>query len=609
MDSKVNVIIEKYSKRAERLMDILLDVQQMYSYIPKNVITQIADELFMSVVDVEQTMSFYHFFSKVPRGKNTIYLNNSVVSCMNGHSYVAKAFEAASGCRFGEVSRDGAIGLFHTACIGMSDQEPAAIINGTVFTKLSPAKVYEIVGALKKGAEVSSLVTSFGDGANNSPHMKTMIKNNIKLKGQVLFSQYSTGTALNKLKLMSADQVIDEVKASNMRGRGGAGFPTGMKWDFCKRSKDTERYLICNADEGEPGTFKDRVLLTEYPALLFEGMAIAGYAISAKEGILYLRYEYKYMREHLENTLTELRNKNLLGDNISGINGFNFDIRIQFGAGAYVCGEESALIESAEGKRGEPRNRPPFPVQKGYLGKPTVINNVESLCTVVKVIEKGADWYKTLGTKDSTGSKLLCISGDCKNPGVYEIDWGMSVAEMLEMVGAENTQAVVVGGPSGKIIAQNEFNRKIAYEDLPTGGAMIVVGNQRDIIKDVVMNFIEFFIGESCGSCVPCRALTIALKHKLEKLLEGRGVEKDLVELEHWGKLMKLLNRCGLGQTAANPILSTMENFREDYNKLLQEGKINEFTFNLAESVKESCDYVGRKADIHHTEQKVDFII
>jgi len=218
---------------------------------------------------------------------------------------------------------------------------------------------------------------------------------------------------------MTPDEVIEEVKKSTLRGRGGAGFPTGLKWDFCRRSEGEAHYVLCNADEGEPGTFKERVLLTEYPQLVFEGMIIAGYAIDANKGILYLRKEYAYLQEYLEHILQKLRDENLLGNNIAGKDGFNYDIRIQFGAGSYICGEESALIESAEGKRGEPRNRPPFPVQKGYLDQPTVINNVETLCSVVKIIQHGSEWFTMMGSKESAGTKLLSISGDCKYPGVY----------------------------------------------------------------------------------------------------------------------------------------------------------------------------------------------
>ena len=591
-------VIEKYQKDPTRLMDILIDVQKKDGYVCGDCIRTIAKSLGLSEVDVKQTMSFYHFFSCKNTGKYAVYLNDSVVACMMGRDEVAKAFEEAAGCKFDGVTSDGLIGLHNTACIGMNDQEPAAIINGVVFTKLNAAKAKELVAAFKAGKKVEDLVTAVGDGNNASPLVKSMVNNNLKQKGQVVFSDYTSGTTLKKFAGMSSDQVLTEVKDSGIRGRGGAGFPTGMKWDFCKKAAGAEKIVLCNADEGEPGTFKDRVILTEVPHLIFEGMATCGYAIGAKRGILYLRAEYTYLKAYLESVLESMRKANFLGKDVAGVKGFDFDIRIQMGAGAYVCGEESALIESAEGKRGEPRNRPPFPAQKGYLGLPTVINNVETLCQVVRIVEKGSAWYKTLGTKDSTGTKVLSISGDCKNPGVYEIEWGMSIKKMLEMVGAENTQAVQVAGPSGILISSAEFDRKIANEDFGTGGAMIVIGQKRDILKDVVAKFTHFFIDESCGSCVPCRALTIALKDTLEKIIAGKGTKEDLANLEKWGKTMKPLNRCGLGQTAANPILTSIKNFRDKYEKLLVADS-NIYKFDMDASVKESCAFVKRVPNYH----------
>ena len=343
-----------------------------------------------------------------------------------------------------------------------------------------------------------------------------------------------------------------------------------MKWDFCRKSGGEEVYLVCNADEGEPGTFKERVILTTLPKLLFEGMAIAGYALNAKQGIVYLRYEYQYLKDNLESVLQEMRDQNLLGKDITGKAGFDFDIRIQLGAGAYVCGEESGLIESMEGKRGEPRNRPPFPVEKGYLEKPTVVNNVETLCCVTKVMVNGADWFKAMGTKESAGTKLLSISGDCEKPGVYEVDWGMTINEMLELVGASSVQAVQVGGPSGTCIDPSQFSRKIAFEDLATGGSMIVIGKERDLLNDFVLNFMNFFIEESCGSCGPCRSLTVTLRNKLLRILDGNGTQNDIDELYTWSRCGKAANRCGLGQTSANPILTTIENFRGLYEDLVK---------------------------------------
>jgi [NiFe] hydrogenase diaphorase moiety large subunit len=427
-----------------------------------------------------------------------------------------------------------------------------------------------------------------------------MVKDNLHQKGAILFSDYEVGQALREAVSQTPEEIVEEVKRSNLRGRGGAGFPAGLKWDFCRQSNGSEVYLICNADEGEPGTFKERVILTKLPKLLFEGMAIAGYAIDAQQGILYLRYEYRYMQAYLESILQEMREQNLLGKNIAGKTGFNFDIRIQLGAGAYVCGEESALIESMEGKRGEPRNRPPFPVEKGYQDQPTVVNNVETLCSVVHVIRNGAEWFKSFGTSESAGTKLLSISGDCEKPGVYEVEWGITLAKLLKRVGATNVQAVQVGGPSGTCIATSQFNRRIAFEDLATGGSLIIIGEERDLLRDFVLNFTNFFIEESCSSCGPCRALTVILRNKLLKILNGQGTKKDIDELYTWAGFEKAANRCGLGQTAANPIITTIMNFRSLYENLVETNEDFVSTFNMEQAVAESCEAVGRVPNLSH---------
>lgn len=600
MKNVISKITEKYKKDKTRLMDILIDVQSEFGFIPPHSVTEIAEDLQMSEVDVEQTISFYHFFSLTPTGKYNIYLNNSAVALMMGRAEVAATFEKELGIKFGQVTPDGLVGLYETSCIGMNDQEPAAIINNLVFTKLTPFRVKEILRDIKEGKKVEQMFSaSYGDGMNASQLVKSVVSNNIRKIGPILDKDYKPGEAIDKIAHISPQQVIDEVKKSGIRGRGGAGFPTGVKWEFCRNAEGEKKYIFCNADEGEPGTFKDRVILTELPRLLFEGMVIAGYAVGATEGILYIRYEYKYLQQYLENILEKAREANYLGKNIVGKKGFDFDIRIQFGAGAYVCGEESALIESAEGKRGEPRDRPPFPVEKGYLDMPTVVNNVETLCSVVKVILRGGEWYKSLGTKESTGTKLLSISGDCRYPGVYEVVWGFSIKDILDMVGStlSDVQAVQVGGPSGAIIAPNEFNRILGYEDLATGGSLIIFNKHRDILNDVVMNFTEFFIEESCGSCSTCRIVPPILKKKLEKILNAHGVAQDVEEMTEWGKILKA-SRCGLGQTAANPILSSIKNFRHLYDDKIQKNKVFDSGFDLSQAVKESCEATGRIPNI-----------
>jgi [NiFe] hydrogenase diaphorase moiety large subunit len=594
MKLSVDQIINQYGADATRLMDILLDIQLSNGFIDQAAVATIADKCHISVADVEQTLSFYHFFSTTPRGKYTVYLNNSAVAKMMGSDAIAKVFENETGCTFGGVCKDGSIGLFETSCIGMNDQEPAAIINTVVFPNLTAEKVKSIVADMRAGKAVEEMQEATSDGTNSSGMLKTTVKNNIRIKGPVVFSDYTPGEMTKNMITMTPEEVIDTVKKSGIRGRGGAGFPTGLKWEFCRNSAGDKKYVFCNADEGEPGTFKDRVILTEFPGLLFEGMALAGYAIGSDQGILYLRFEYRYLKEYLEGILEQMRNDHLLGKAIGGKAGSDFDIRIQFGAGAYVCGEESALIESAEGKRGEPRDRPPFPVNKGYLDKPTVINNVETLCSAARIIANGEKWYRSIGTQQSAGTKVLSISGDCTKPGVYEITFGSTISEILTMAGAENVQAVLVGGPSGTFINPTQFDRKLAFEDLATGGSFIIFNKTRNLLKDAVMNFTEFFIEESCGSCAPCRFMTVILKNKLEKIIHGKGTKKDLTELEQWSSIMPA-NRCGLGQTAANPIRTTLTNFRELYTNLISTEDEFVSEFDLASSVADSCAVVGRK--------------
>lgn len=575
-------------------MDILLEIQELFNQIPDQAVQILAEQLELSAADVEQTISFYHFFSRKPVGKYAIYLNNSAVASLFGRDEVVKALESEAGTVFNSVTEDGLIGLWDTADIGMNDQEPAAIINGTVFTELNPAKVKKIVQGIKNGQELQELVGELGDEIYPDDRLPVMVKNNLRQKGPVLFSDHQVGQALKQAVQLPPEEIVGIVKKSNLRGRGGAGFPAGLKWEFCRASGGDEIYLVCNADEGEPGTFKERVILTELPQLLFEGMAIAGYALDAKLGILYLRYEYRYMKDYLEAVLQELRDLNLLGKDIAGKKGLDFDIRIQLGAGAYVCGEETGLIESMEGKRGEPRNRPPFPVVKGYQDKPTVVNNVETLCSVPKIILEGADWFQTMGTGESAGTKLLSISGDCDKPGVYEVEWGLTIQELLDMAGAADVQAVQVGGPSGLCIDPSQFSRVIAFEDLATGGSIIIIGKQRDLLHDFVLNFMDFFIEESCGSCAPCRSMNLILRDKLLKILSGSGVKSDIDELLSWSQVGKDTNRCGLGQTAANPIITTIGNFRGLYESYIQTEVDYLSSFDMAQAVAESCEMVGR---------------
>ena len=304
------------------------------------------------------------------------------------------------------------------------------------------------------------------------------------ITNDLTFASVPGGEGLNKALALSRVDIIESVREAKLKGRGGAGFPTGVKWNLAAAEQRRPKYVICNADEGEPGTFKDRLILSEFADLVFDGMTIGARAIGASLGLIYLRAEYGYLRSHLEEVRGPPAQGRPLGPNIGGIAGFNFDVLIAMGAGAYVCGEETALIESLEGFRGEPRNRPPFPVVSGFLDRPSVINNVETLAWVACIFARGVEWFNSVGTAASSGHKLFSISGDCEKPGVYEFPFGLTIGELLEVVGGSDAKAVQVGGASGRCVPRGEFERRLAFEDVPTGGSVIVLGPGRDMGDD-----------------------------------------------------------------------------------------------------------------------------
>ncbi len=546
----IRSVAEKYGRDPHRMMDVVRDVHARSGYISDDAVEEMARALGVHRVQVQDMVSFYSFLDRTPAGACTIRLSNCVADRMKGMEEVAKAFERELGIGFGQTTPDGMITLKYTACIGMCDQAPAALIDEMVVTDLKPSDVPAIVAAIRAGK---------GRICSRDAFPGSEVGLGLRQAGPVVLGPFENGSAIRRALGMTPEGVIEEINGSRLRGRGGAGFPTGLKWSLCRKAEGP-RYVVCNADEGEPGTFKDRLILTESPDLLFEGMTIAGYALGASEGLLYLRAEYAFMWAQLQKVLDHRRRNGLLGDNICGKEGFRFDIRIQLGAGAYVCGEESSLIESLEGKRGAPRDRPPYPVQKGYLDRPTSVNNVETLVCAARILERGAEWFAGFGTRDSTGTKLLSVSGDCSRPGVYEIEYGMTVAQLLELVGGDDAQAVQVGGPSGQCLAPKDYGRSISFEDVATGGSIIVFGPGRDLLE-YVHAFTEFFVEESCGWCAPCRVGTVLIGQKLEKIMEGRGTESDLADLRQLGLTVKTMSRCGLGQTAANPVLTTLQNF------------------------------------------------
>ena len=592
-------ICGRFGNDPSRLLDIVSEVQRESGCVDDPAMDAIARALGLARVHVAGVVSFYGFLSSRPNGTYVIRLCNDVIDEMKGSQEVATGLECELGIRFGETTPDARFSLQYTSCIGMSDQAPAALVNDVVLTRLRPGAAREMVRTLRgleRPADLRKVLTqSYGDGNNSHDLVRSMVDNNLRVRGKVIFSEMECGAALRRALTLSPTEVIREVKTARLRGRGGAGFPTGMKWEYTRAAPGSLRCLIANADEGEPGTFKDRVILTERPDLLFEGMTVAGYAIGADLGILYLRAEYAYLRAFLEHVLEGRRAAGLLGPNVLGKTGFHFDIRIQMGAGAYICGEETALINSCEGLRGDPRTRPPFPAQFGYLGRPTTVNNVETLCCAARILEMGSGWFSEIGTRASAGTKLLSVSGDCTRPGVFEIALGTSLRSVFACCGADDPIAVQVGGPSGRMVGPAEFDRAICFDDLATGGALMVFGRGRDVVR-IVSRFMAFFIHESCGYCTPCRVGNVLLKERVDRILAGRGETSDLDYLKELAETVKIASRCGLGQTSPNPVLSTLATFRAEYERhLTRTGERAGAGFDLDAAIAESARLVRRE--------------
>ena len=543
----------KIHMNSNHLLHRLYDLQTQLHHIPKQSITTLADELALPVSQIEAAVDFYSFLHRTPRGRFDIMFSNCT-SCgdIKMMQHLCDQMHIASG----ETRTDGAVSISETSCIGMCDQGPALLINGRTITQLSNRRLDLIAEYIEAERPLEQWPVEWFD-----------VHDNVRKNGLLLSAPFEPGSGLLAAINQGSEAMLANIDQSGLRGRGGAGFGTGMKWKFCREASGDAHYVICNADEGEPGTFKDRILLTSHAHTVFEGMTICGHIIGAKKGYLYLRAEYRYLLPALQAVLTRRHKAKLLGENILE-QGFNFDIEIIIGAGAYICGEESALIESMEQKCGIPRVRPPFPVTSGYLNQPTVVNNVETLAAAAQIAVHGSHWFNSLGSDKSAGSKILSISGDCLTPGVYEYAFGVRIQRILDDCGAEDVQAIQVGGPSGTLIRSDEFDRKLGFEDLATGGSFMIYGKDCDLLE-VIRNFSHFFAHESCGFCTPCRVGTTLLRNGLDKICHGRGTQYDMDEMRRMATLVKQRSHCGLGQTAPNPILDALDRFPELFNAKL----------------------------------------
>ncbi|MDY2609736.1 MAG: NADH-quinone oxidoreductase subunit NuoF [Eubacteriales bacterium] len=487
----------------------------------------------------------------------------------------------------------GEIKLVRTGCFGLCAVGPVVIVHpdGTFYSRVKAEDVPEIVSEhLLKGRPVKRLEYKDVDESvreqvnvslNDTTFYKTQKRVALRNCGVIdpedinEYIAMDGYAALGKvLTSMTPDDVIKTILDSGLRGRGGGGFPTGLKWTFAKNSVSEKKYVVCNADEGDPGAFMDRSILEGDPHAVLEAMAIAGYAIGADEGYIYVRAEYPIAVHRLQVAIGQAREMGLLGKDIFG-SGFNFDITLRLGAGAFVCGEETALLTSIEGNRGEPRPRPPFPAVKGLFGQPTIINNVETYANVCQIILKGADWFASMGTEKSKGTKVFALGGNITNTGLVEIPMGTTLREVVEQIGGgvpngKKFKAAQTGGPSGGCIPASLIDTPIDYDNLIAIGSMmgsggLIVMDEDTCMVDIAKFFLEFTVDESCGKCAPCRIGTRRMLEILEKITHGQATMEDLDKLEDLAKYIKENSACGLGQTAPNPVLSTLRYFRDEY--------------------------------------------
>ncbi|MBI3384302.1 MAG: NAD(P)H-dependent oxidoreductase subunit E [Aquabacterium sp.] len=553
--SDIKDILQRYQAGPADLLQVLRQVQAHFHHVPAFAIEALVQAWGLSYAAVRSVVGFYHFLSFEPRGRYTLYLSDSVTDRMLGSEAITRRLAERLGVTLEQVRGDGLVSLHRTSCTGLCDQGPAGLVNGHPLTRLTARRADEVADLILSDTPLDAWPADFFEVSN------PVWRHNLTLRHPI-----APGQAITRMLAMGPQAMLDELQASGLRGRGGAGFATWQKWQACRQATGL-RAITCNADEGEPGTFKDRMLLMQWAHELIEGMTLAALTVGATQGFLYVRGEYEFIEPHLREVLQVRRDRSLLGNSISG-SGQAFDVALHLGAGAYVCGEETALIESVEGKRGIPRTRPPFPVDRGYLGLPTVNNNVETFVQVAQIAVHGGAWFAAQGTAASRGTRILSVAGDVARPGLYEVPWGVTVAEVLADSGATDVQAVLVGGPSGKLIDASQLQRQISFEDLPTGGAFTVFNRSRDMV-DVATQYTRFFAHESCGFCTPCRVGCGQLLETAERLITGHASPWDITRLKETASLMQHHSHCGLGQTAAHPLLDVIQHFPDQVERRL----------------------------------------
>ena len=574
-------VLERHGRDPFNLLQMLIEVQEACHCVPPAAREVLGSALFgTDRLRVPALLRFYSFLSETFQGEYVVRLSDNITDQMQGSRALGEHLCSRLGVKAGRVRADGRVGVAYTSCTGMCDQGPAALINGLAVTRLTRERMDRISELIGARQPLSAWPPEYFE-----------VTGNLRRSDALLRHPVPPGAALRASLDRGADATLQELYRSDLRGRGGAGFKTAIKWDTARRVPASGRSILCNADEGEPGTFKDRLLLQQYADLVIEGMTLAGFVVGAREGILYVRGEYRFLRDHLEAVLARRRAQGLLGEDLLG-SGFAFDVRLHWGAGAYICGMETAMIESIEGKRGIPRKRFPLPVEEGYRGEPSIVNNVETFAAAAQIGLHGGLRFARHGTPGSTGTKLFCVSGDCERPGIYEYPWGVSCREVLRDCGARDPQYLQVSGPSGSTVPEREFDRRLALEDLPTVGTVMVFDQTRDLF-DMTRNFARFFQHESCGLCTPCRVGTTLLVGLVDKFEAGLGSPSDLKELRHLAAVLNTMSHCGLGQTALCHITDALDKFPHVFERRMQSDRF-EPDFDLDEALAEARALTGR---------------
>ena len=576
--AKFEKLQNAYPAKRSALIPMMMYAQDEYGYISDEMIAEIAKRLDLNLVQVEETLAYYSMLRRKPMGKYHVQVCTNVACMLRGGYELLEQAKNRLEIGHKETTEDGIFSLEEVECIGACTGAPAMQINYDFYEEVTPLKFDRIIEQLDKGKYPKPVPVITGALHERDPQETPLISKRWGIKDSRKLETYKNNDgyqALEKaLREMTPETIIEEVKKSNLRGRGGAGFPAGMKWGFVPKDSPKARYVICNADESEPGTCKDRPLMEMDPHQMIEGIIIAGRAIGAHQGFIYIRGEYRYVLDIVEAAIEEAYAAGYLGKNILG-SGFDFDLLIHTGAGAYECGEESALMESLEGKRGYPRIKPPFPAVVGLYGCPTVINNVETLSAVPAIIREGGEAYANRGTPRNGGTRLLCVAGHVNKPGIYEIPLGMNMKKFIyEMAGGipngKKLKAVIPGGSSCPLLTADEIDIPMDYDSVAKAGSMLgsggmVVMDEDTCMVDMARRIMQFYAHESCGWCIPCREGTSWLKKMLERFHAGLGRPEDIDLMGELAKNMLGRTFCPLGDAAALPTISIVQKWRNEF--------------------------------------------